>query len=218
MIKVTELNFLKNKLILVIFNEELKFKISEDVYIQMPLQVGSELDEEKWQNFEELITFDKCYKQSLNYISRSPHSIGLLRQKLQKKRLFSKGIIEQAIHKLENLGYINDEKFCQLFIEQQRPKFDWGEYRIRQKLTQYKIAKEIIDKYISLNYNSPDEELEKIEKSFEKKWKSFREKDSFSKKKEKTILFLQRKGFKMDAIWQIIEKKLVGENNDLSSY
>ena len=208
--QVSRIEF-KKKTVVITFNDSSKLIVSEDVYVQMPLKDDEILNEKKWDALNQKIKEDKCFKKALRYLNYSPHSSGLLRKKLKITKDFNNIIINQTIEKLAKLGYIDDQKFCQLFIEQKRERIDWGEYRIRQKLTEYEIKKEIIDKLIREIYNDDINELEKVKKALQKKWKSLSKKDSHDKKKQKVVNFLRNKGFKIDIIWQVIENQITDE-------
>ena len=218
--KVTFIEFRKNKSIRIIFDNKIKFTISEDAYMQMPLKSDDTLTVEQWKEFEEIILFDQCFQKALNYIKTMPHSTGLLKRKLNQKRTFNKKIIDLVIEKLKQLEYLNDENFCQLFIEQKCHNNDWAEYRIRLKLAEYGIERQLINQAMQTHYISPQEELKKVQKAFEKKWKSFTKKESFLTKKTKTINFLYRKGFDRQMIQQVTQEKLIDResHNDFSSY
>ena len=214
--EVTALDF-KKKYIHITFNQSYKIKLSEDSYVQFPLVLGDKLNEQEYEKLEDLVLFDQCFQKAMRLVSYSPQSRKLLKRKLSGKNFFSSPVIEKVLEKLSSLGYVNDEQFCKLFVEQKKNHPDWGELKIRHKLQEYGIAPELVNKYFAPEQVCQEQEYIKASKTLAKRWKSFSSKETLAKKRQKAINFLKRKGFKMPIIFNVLEEEFKGENSSFIS-
>jgi regulatory protein len=107
------------------------------------------------------------------------------------KKGFSPEVSDDMIKELQNLGYINDQKFAQDFISYRKSR-DIGLHRIRFELLNKGLDKSQVDPLISAEIND-HEELETIEKLISKR---IPQNGCFDQRwLARQVSFLQRRGF-----------------------
>ncbi len=156
----------------------------------------------------------KCLTKAYDYLSRRPHSVYELRTKLKgkKKQIFDTSTINKIIDECLRLGFLNDENFAKMYIEELKSN-GRGWFYINQKLKQKGIANEII-LIAKEELWSQDEEKEIIKDVAINKLKLLRREKDFYKKKNKLYRFLVSRGFSSYSITDLIDDLLTKEDDD----
>ncbi len=157
---------------------------------------------------------NKCLTKAYDYLSRRPHSVYELRTKLKgkKKQIFDTSTINKIIDECLRLGFLNDENFAKMYIEELKSN-GRGWFYINQKLKQKGIANEII-LIAKEELWSQDEEKEIIKDVAINKLKLLRREKDFYKKKNKLYRFLVSRGFSSYSITDLIDDLLTKEDDD----
>jgi len=113
---------------------------------------------------------------------------------------------QQVLAELIAENFIDEERFARAFCHDKFEFNQWGKIRIRQELSQHRIAENMIQ--IGLNSIDPAKYEEVIFKLAVKKWSLL--KDDPWIKKQKTTAFLVRKGFEMDLAIEAVRKVSAG--------
>jgi regulatory protein len=132
----------------------------------------------------------------LNLISFRPRSCYEVELKMRKKR-FSEDVIKKTINKALKLGYLNDEKFAKIWVNNKVE----GKIKIQKELRQKGIADEIIEEILK----DIDDEIE-IKKAFDlgkKRMERLKNEKPFNRVK-RCALFLERKGFSYEVIKKVL--------------
>ncbi len=160
------------------------------------------LDPSNLTNHEKLLTSAKEFSLFLLQIRSRTES--QLRKKLEDKKFYTKEVIDECIKDLKKYDYINDEAYCERYIELNKNS---KSYRVmRLKLYQKGIPSEILDKYFNLKdeddiVKKEKDENETARRLLEKKVGDLSKiKDMDFKEKSKLFAFLARKGFSYDII------------------
>ena len=127
----------------------------EDVILKHELLLKKELSEEEIIEAEKYNQECDVYYVALNSINSRFKSVFELRQYLERKE-YPKDLIELAINKLLDQGYLNDRSFCKSYINNQIITTTKGPYKIRRELRDKGIDDDIIEDEIV----AFDEELE----------------------------------------------------------
>lgn len=109
----------------------------------------------------------------------------------RKKNNFIPEIIEKVITQLKEQGYVDDEKFIKLFVEQRNKLKPKSAFALSRELQQLGINKELIDAYFEQN---PENESNLALLALQKKQQTFLHLDPKTRFK-KAISFLLRRGF-----------------------
>lgn len=176
--------------------EEYAFSVDEDVLIKYNLKKGMELDD--FAVTEMLFQDDirKAYNTAINYLSHRMRSESEVREHLKKKEI-SDAVIKEAIHKLYEFKFLNDEEFANAFVQTKLNTTDKGADVIKLELKEKGIAPDLITK--AIEEVSYDEQLEKAIKLSEK-YALKNKKDSSRILKQKIEQMLKRKGYSFSII------------------
>ena len=141
----------------------------EDVILKYQLLISRKIDD----SIIDDINYDNMkydvYYVALSSIKSHMKSISDLRESLLKKE-YPDNFIDEAIDKLINQGYLNDEIFVKSFINNQMVTTSNGPYKIKRELLNRNIDSNIIDD--NLEIFTDEEQLIRIEKIINKKLKT----------------------------------------------
>ncbi|MGV2940123.1 recombination regulator RecX [Mesobacillus sp. LC4] len=190
--------------------EEYAFSVDEDVLIKYNLKKGMELDD--FAVTEMLFQDDirKAYNTAINYLSHRMRSESEVREHLKKKEI-SDSVIKEAIHKLYELKFLNDEEFAKAFVQTKLNTTDKGADVIKLELKEKGIAPDLITK--AIEEVSFDEQLEKAIKLSEK-YALKNKKDSSRILKQKIEQMLKRKGYSFPIIRAALDETEVEKEAD----
>ena len=158
--------------------------------------------------------FKKAKNQALKYLSYRDRSKWEINQYLEQKQ-HSHLVIQQTLEYLENLDYVDDQRFA----------MQWGQFNInKKKLGRNRLYRELLNKGIdretlenilrTLYENNPEVQLAK--ECASKKWESLKGVEE-DKKKRRLFQHLKRRGFPTDIIYQSLIKLDMEINTQTSS-
>ena len=155
--------------------------LHEDLILKYELLIYKEIDNEK---LEQLLQENKtyiAYDYALNYLKVKMRSKKEIKDYLLKKEI-NEELINNAIEKLEEQGYLSDLSYVRAFINDKISLSNDGPYKIREQLIKLGINEEIIFKELEIF----DKELEqkRIEKLIDKQIKINRNKGEYLLKKK----------------------------------
>ncbi|MBI4054119.1 MAG: regulatory protein RecX [Candidatus Doudnabacteria bacterium] len=101
-------------------------------------------------------TFQDVFNQAIKYLSFRTHSLGELQDKLLRKK-FPRPLINQALRRLEELDYLNDERYARLYLESLKLYKILGYFGIKAKLLKKKIPSEIIERVLEEGLDAEEE-------------------------------------------------------------
>ena len=121
---------------------EYALTVDEMYFASLYLKDGQEISEQEYTVLEETVNIRRAYNCAVSLLSRRDHSEKELLRKLKEKG-YSKGA-EAAIERLQNSGYIDDERFCRLYASELIRLKGYGRRRIEQELYLKGVDREII--------------------------------------------------------------------------
>lgn len=133
-------------------------------------------------------------------LSIRPHSEKELRDKLLKKG-FEAQDISQAVTRLRELGYLNDEAAAIRWVQSALKEKRWGKYKITAYLIKKGISGEIVRRVVALALaDTPEEETARqaLIKKFGENY--------LSTPVQKAGFFLDTRGFSPEVIHHIISE------------
>ncbi|SMB96270.1 regulatory protein [Desulfonispora thiosulfatigenes DSM 11270] len=145
----------------------------------------------------------KAQSLALKYLSYRPRTIKELETYLMKKKA-DMDIIQEVINYLLNLSYLNDEKFCELWIKDRINLKPMGKTRIYYDLLQKGVKKEVIE--ICLEEHLPNELEYELALELAKNKSLKLESDDEFKKNKKLSDFMYRRGFSYSIINSVINE------------
>ena len=132
--------------------------------------------------------YQKTYDQAVKYLTLRLRTVGELQQKLKLKK-YPADVIVKVLRELENLDFLNDERYAQIFVENLKRYKSFGFYGIKSKLMAKKIPNDMIEQVLQ-DFFSEEEEIE-VARRFVKKLARLGRKDY-----EKVARSLASKGFR----------------------
>ena len=121
-------------------NEEYAFAVDEGTLIKFGLTKGKTLEQF---DIDEIVYEDeiaKAFNKALNYLSYQMRSEQEVRKKLLAAE-YGEAVVEEAIRKLEKLGFLNDESYSKALLETKKRTAKKGPRAIKQDLIKKGIDK-----------------------------------------------------------------------------
>lgn len=184
----------------IIFDNEKKINIQEDVIIKNNLLYKKEIDNDLLLKIivenEEYEIYNKC----VNYIGVRLRSINEIREYMARKDI-SLEKQEEVIERLLKNKLLDDSVFARAFIKDKMNFTTMGPYRIELELKKHKIDDKIIKKYI--NEIDSDMIYDKIDRQINKLIKSNKNKSNLRNKIYNNLLGL---GYSSEMVVSMINK------------
>lgn len=121
---------------------EYRLTVDKMYFASLYLKDGQEISDEEYAELEDTVNIRRAYNCAVSLLSRRDHSKKELLQKLRSKG-FADGA-EEALKKLCDSGYIDDERFCRLYASELVRLKGYGKRRIEQELYLKGIDRDII--------------------------------------------------------------------------
>lgn len=164
--------------------------LSAELFLENSFLKGQILSEQKVQHLQDESTKTILSNKILNYISYRHRS----RQEIRNKfivRGYSEKIINSSISKLEELGYIDDNLFAEMFIKSLVKEKKLGRCAVNYKLSPHSLDKNLVSELLDEIYEKyPTKVLLEYHIN-----KFLNVKEKSNKHKSKLYNLLKRKGF-----------------------
>ena len=190
-------------------DDEYGFAVDISILIKYSLKKGMELDDALIDDIllaEEEIS---VYNYGISVLSRYFKSEYELRLKMKNKG-FKPQLIDNAISALKERKYLDDERYCDMFIKDKINISKYGVRKIKEALYYKGIDKEIIEEKIKSI--SAESEEERALLLGEKKLLNIKENDN-RKKMAKLSNYLLGKGFEYETVNRALRKLLNADND-----
>lgn len=181
-------------------DEKYAFSVHEAILVKFELTKGMTLED--WSVGEMLYEdqISKAFNRALHYLGFQMRSEFEVKQKLLEAE-YGEAVILEAIVKLRNLGFLNDETFSNALLETQKRNSSRGPRAIQQELQRKGIDKELQGKV--LDSYSEEEQVEVARKLAEKE--TSRSRTQSPRQVETRIQnSLLRRGYSYDIIKQAL--------------
>lgn len=180
------------------------FALSELDVLKSKIEIGKELKEEEIKGLKSDDERAKVMNKALGYLARRSHAEKELKTKLLNK--FPKGaLVEKTIKRLQELGYIDDEKFAREWIEYRLTSKPRGRIVIKRELLAKGVPVDTVEIMLDLVYNRDREKKELTRLLDLKKLKC----PDTRKGRNRLISYLLRRGF----LWEDIKENLESEDD-----
>jgi regulatory protein len=191
--------------------EEFFCGLSLDLVAKFNLYVGKELVEKELEQILQEELKERFFQRAMSYISRSIKTEFQLRRYLRTLAIKKKGvwfkeiekdkleeIFNEAIAKLKEYGYLDDEEFTYHFILSRIRNKPRGKSMLISELISKGVDQEIARRKVD---ELVEDEYDVLKRVFLKKYKG----EKITIRDNKKIDFLKRKGFSWDLIKQLID-------------
>jgi regulatory protein len=136
---------------------------------------------------------------SYRYLGFRDRTVLEVRRHLEAKRV-EPDTIEQAVAELSALGYLDDARFAQRFVEDRRTLDNWGNERIERKL----VASGIDADLITAALVTGDAAETQLEAALTILTRRFRTPPETGRDRERALGFLVRKGYELETAYDAI--------------
>ncbi len=194
---ITAIEPRRKSLSAIFIDGEYALKLDTETVITEKLKIGSEIDDDRLLELIKASDAKRAKEKALWLISYRDHSEGELRQKLLRD--FGEEAVDKAVHRLCELGLINDENFARKYAQSLSHKH-MSQRQIQQKLRQKGLDRDLTSE--AVEYLDLDEK-EEIRALINKK---YLRKLSDEGDLRRTIAALQRRGFGYSDIRSVIEE------------
>lgn len=192
-----------------------KYRFSLDIaqVVDLGLKIGQEIDEDSLAAYEQESEFGKLYARALEYCLMRPHSAREIRDYLRGKTQatkyrskktgqvkeragISEAISDRVYTRLEQRGYIDDEKFALYWVENRNQAKGASKRKLVSELHAKGVSAANIDKAFDEIDRTDSEELLKIISKKRSKYPD----------EQKLMAYLARQGFGYDDIRSALSK------------
>jgi Uncharacterized protein conserved in bacteria len=162
-----------------------KFFCSLDIsqVVDLKIKVGKELSDAERAELKRASEFGKFYQRALEYALMRPRSEKEIRDYLNRKTLsrrvrvknrktgeyqtrekqgYDKSLVPLVLERLNARGYIDDQRFAELWVENRNVAKGTSTKKLRNELMQKGISHQIIDSVLDESARNDEDELRKI--------------------------------------------------------
>lgn len=187
-----------------------KYRLSLDVFqlVDLGIKLGKEYTEDALVALEEESQFGKLYMRALEYCLMRPHSQRELRDYLYRKtretrtktgemrKGVSVALTERVFDRLQEKGYISDEKFAAYWIENRNVRKGSSKRKLSAELGAKGVDRSVIDRLLS---ETDRDDMTELQKVIEKKRPRYDDEQKF-------MSYLARQGFSYDDIKTALQR------------
>jgi len=167
-------------------DEKYSFSLSDDALLESKLVRGQELTADEVEQYKQNSIDDKLYNATLRYLSIRLRSRWELQTYLKRKGA-SPTLMEDILNKLTKLGYVDDKKFAESFVNDRNLLRPTSRRKLILELKIKKIPQDIINQAVG---SDSAIELENLHKIIERKRRQTKYQDNL-----KLMQYLASQGF-----------------------
>lgn len=140
----------------------------------------------------------QIYKQAIKYLSIRMHTTGELQRKLKAKGFKDQDILP-VLQKLEELKFLDDGRFAEIFVDNLKRYKDWGYYGVKAKLKDRQVPSDIATLALAEFYAIEDElaVAKRVVAKLERQ----------NKNRDQIIRSLAAKGFRSEIVGKILDNR-----------
>ena len=200
----------KNGMYQVFFDNDYNVDLHEEIILKYGLLIKKVASEKE---LDKMVDENKkyiAYNMSIKYLTNKMRSIKEMKEYLNKN--FDRVTVENVIDILIKEKYLDDLQYSKAFINDKKILSNDGPNKIRNKLNELGIDREIIENNIGLF--TIDEQKEKIKKIADKQISTNKNKSAYILK-NKIVEYLYNLGYDKSLILDYIDKVQIKDDKDL---
>lgn len=151
----------------------------------------------------------RTFERAIKLLAARPRSVAELRDLLLKGRHTNKKVVEEAIARLKEYGYLEDEKFAIGFVFMKIRQKPVGRQRLKRDLAQMKVGQAVADEALELVYTEVSED-ELIDQAIEKQIR-IRGRPASLAEAKRLFDHLMRRGFPFELVSEKVRLITRGE-------
>lgn len=197
----------------IFLDDDSELTLYEDVILKFELLLKKEITTSMILDVYNFNQECDVYYVALDSINRRFKSVYDTKEFLLKKD-YPVEMIEKALDKLINQGYLNDRSFAKSYINNQMITTNKGPYKIRRELSEHRVDLNIVDEELVIF--DCDTQIEKINKVASRLYKSNRSRGGAVLRK-KIMSDLISLGYDSETILKVIDDFDFSNNKDIAS-
>lgn len=197
----------------IFLDDDSELTLYEDVILKFELLLKKEITTSMILDVYNFNQECDVYYVALDSINRRFKSVYDTKEFLLKKD-YPVEMIEKALDKLINQGYLNDRSFAKSYINNQIITTNKGPYKIRRELSEHRVDLNIVDEELVIF--DCDTQIEKINKVASRLYKSNRSRGGAVLRK-KIMSDLISLGYDSETILKVIDDFDFSNNKDIAS-
>lgn len=140
---------------------EYRLTVDESYWASLCIAEKSEIDEDGFIELESSIMRRRAFNKAAYLLSSREHSRREIITKLIQ-RGYNKETAEEAADRLEEYGYLSDERFARLYAAELKERKKLGKIRIKQELLRKGIDRDIIENVLSETEEDAETEIAEL--------------------------------------------------------
>lgn len=185
------------------------FSMSVRALGEQPVSVGDRLEEADVARLRDVDEPDRAIASALNLLTHRGRSERELRQRLRMKS-YTAGAIDEAIRKVVDWGYLDDERFAAAWVEQRQAGKPRSRRALANELREKGVAREIVETTLE---DAEIDEVADARRLAADKWRKDHALE-LDKRRQRTAAFLARRGYGWDVAKQVLDELAREEEPD----
>jgi regulatory protein len=181
------------------------FGVNENIIVKLGLCIGQDLSSQRITQIEAGEVRQECFDQAMQFLRRRLHSRSELSRKLMKQE-YGEPVVKSVLDKLQQLGYVDDERFAKTKALSAAEHKHHGRRRAFVELRRAGVSGDVADRALDSVYDTTDTVALARELAL-KQAPRLRKLDPLVAKR-RLVGMLQRRGFDYDAIKPVIDEVL----------
>jgi regulatory protein len=148
------------------------------------------------------------------YVNRRERTVVEVRAQLERTGT-SPGLIDAAVRTLAEQGFLNDERFTEMFVSDKRELEHWGNERIRRGLLARGIDRELAESVLAGTRRGAagdgEEEPSELDRAVELLRRRFPAPPQDRRNRERALGMLLRKGYESDLALDALHQHVRGD-------
>ncbi len=196
----------------IFLDDAFAFGIGRDLLLESGLAKGDYLDRERLDAILASDAIDRAVSTAMRALDQRMHTSRELQTRLKRKG-FEPETIDAALERLAGFGYLNDERFAELWIENRLAHRPRGKRMLEEELRQKGIDRQIVQETMA------DLEIDDQAAALELARKRFKSLEGLpvDEQKRKLTGILARRGFDYGVIRRTLETVLQEPLDDLGT-
>ena len=199
--RITRIKYTKNKLFAIYVDDVYAFSVDENLLFSYRLKEQMELTEETRDVLAHEAQLLMARLQMLRMLSSSK-TRWEVEDKLRAAD-FAEDIVQESVNFAEEYGYLNDEEYARLYVQEKMNLRQWGPLRIRQELQRKGVSREIISMALEEVQGGEEENLRALAAQFLDRvdWQDRKQVDKCKQK-------LYGRGYTFDSINRAVQQEI----------
>jgi regulatory protein len=176
--------------------------VHEDVLVKHRLHKGMEIDPEIIRELLSAEEYQRVKQAALRFLSHRPRTVHEVRKALLAKG-YDAGLCDQVVEEMKELGYLDDRRFAESWVEERQTGKGLGIKRIRRELVQKGVASSLVDE--ALGHITDDQQRQLAMDVAERRYLRLRG-ETWMNIERKLGGFLLRRGFDMEHVISVLRE------------